>query len=100
MSWNPVSWIVFRAMIPFLKKDRSKSLCWINSLRLLNIWAFSGEWIRCVIASSLKNYGTLKKRHGRFGRMTMKTCDFLIIGGGIIGISIALELKKRFPESK
>ena len=29
----------------------------------------------------------------------MITSDFLVIGGGIIGISIARELKKRYPES-
>ena len=29
----------------------------------------------------------------------MITSDFLIIGGGIIGLSIARELKKRYPES-
>ena len=28
------------------------------------------------------------------------TADFLIIGAGIVGITIALELKKRFPEAK
>ena len=30
----------------------------------------------------------------------MITCDFLVIGGGIIGISIAREIKKRYPDSK
>jgi heterodisulfide reductase subunit A-like polyferredoxin len=30
----------------------------------------------------------------------MTTCDFLIIGGGIIGISIAREIKARHPDCK
>jgi (S)-2-hydroxyglutarate dehydrogenase len=30
----------------------------------------------------------------------MTTVDYLIIGAGIVGITIALELKKRFPEAK
>src|SRR5439155_16668896 len=30
----------------------------------------------------------------------MKTADFLIVGGGVIGISIARELKRRFPDTR
>jgi len=36
---------------------------------------------------------------GRFGK-SMITTDFLVIGGGIIGINIARELKKVFHDSK
>ena len=31
---------------------------------------------------------------------SLKNVDYLIIGAGIVGITIALELKKRFPEAK
>lgn len=30
----------------------------------------------------------------------MTSPDFLIIGGGIIGLTLSLELKRRFPDSK
>jgi L-2-hydroxyglutarate oxidase LhgO len=30
----------------------------------------------------------------------MKTTDFLVIGGGILGISVARELKKRFKDCR
>jgi L-2-hydroxyglutarate oxidase len=32
--------------------------------------------------------------------MSIKTIDFIVIGAGVIGINIALSLKKRFPESQ
>ncbi len=37
--------------------------------------------------------------HGRYGRPDMITADFLVIGGGIIGISVARELKRRYSDS-
>src|SRR2546421_1107272 len=30
----------------------------------------------------------------------MKTADFLVIGGGVVGLSIARELKRRFGDAK
>lgn len=30
----------------------------------------------------------------------MRTCDFLIIGGGIIGLTVARELQRRYPDSR
>ncbi len=30
----------------------------------------------------------------------MKACDYLVIGGGVIGISVSIELSKRYPNSK
>ncbi len=30
----------------------------------------------------------------------MTSADFLIVGAGIVGMTIALELKKRYPEAK
>lgn len=31
---------------------------------------------------------------------TMNTCDFLVIGAGVIGVNIARELKKQYPDCK
>jgi L-2-hydroxyglutarate oxidase LhgO len=47
----------------------------------------------------LKNYGILVKHPGRFGNMVVSS-DFLVIGGGIIGINIARELKIKYPDTK
>lgn len=30
----------------------------------------------------------------------MKTADFLVIGGGVVGLTIALELARRYPKAK
>src|SRR5205823_4042942 len=35
----------------------------------------------------------------RSSHSSMKTTDFLIVGGGIIGLSIARDLKRRFPKA-
>ncbi len=32
--------------------------------------------------------------------MTVKTCDFLVVGGGIIGLCLALEARRRYPSSR
>lgn len=37
---------------------------------------------------------------GNFGKLMSEKCDFLIIGGGVIGITIAIELSKKYPSSK
>jgi L-2-hydroxyglutarate oxidase LhgO len=34
------------------------------------------------------------------GRATVETCDFLVIGGGVIGLSIARELRRRQPSAR
>ncbi len=47
----------------------------------------------------MKNYGNQKKRRGRYGNQLVN-CDFLVIGGGIIGINTARELKNMFSDSK
>ena len=40
------------------------------------------------------------KRLGRFGKFFLATSDFLVIGGGVVGINVARELKKRSPNAK
>src|SRR6185436_13604883 len=34
------------------------------------------------------------------GTAAMDTCDFLVIGGGVIGLTIALELRRREPKAR
>ncbi len=46
-----------------------------------------------------KAFGRAIHPHGRSGKWVMLTADFLVIGGGIIGISVARELKRRFSDS-
>lgn len=47
----------------------------------------------------MKNYGIQGRPHGKYGDQ-MTSSDFLVIGGGIIGINIARELKKIYSDSK
>jgi len=48
---------------------------------------------------SLKSSGKVVELHGRYGSFIMHP-DFLVVGAGVIGISIALELKRRFRDVK
>jgi len=47
----------------------------------------------------LKNCGAPERHRGKFGDRTV-LADFLVIGGGIIGINIARELKRLFPDAR
>lgn len=47
----------------------------------------------------MKKFGTLGKRRGKYGNW-VKSADFVVIGGGIIGVNVARELKKIYPDSK
>lgn len=41
----------------------------------------------------------MEEHHGKYGEQ-MVTCDFLVIGAGVIGINVAKELKTHFTDSK
>lgn len=60
---------------------------------------FGRPWIPFETKLSLRIYGIQIKRHGKYGDQVVVS-DFLVIGGGIIGINIARELKKLFSDSK
>jgi len=46
-----------------------------------------------------KKCGKTAKLHGKYGEQ-MVTCDFLVIGAGVIGINVAKELKAHFADSR
>lgn len=39
-------------------------------------------------------------RGGKYDRSSMITADFLVVGGGIVGICIAREVKRRWPDTR
>ena len=47
----------------------------------------------------MKIYGTRGKLHGKYGN-SVNSGDMIVIGGGIIGINVARELKKEFSDLK
>src|SRR3989304_1405616 len=56
-------------------------------------------WIPCATRIAWRNFGVPAVHHGKYGKLMVVT-DFLVIGGGVIGINIARNLKNQFTDSK
>src|SRR5688572_18464260 len=83
-------------MTRFLKKNRFTASSKKTNSPPTATRVFSWAWIRCAKRSCSKKCGTPARRRGTSGRdLRLKTCDFLVIGGGVIGINVAWQLKKK-----
>lgn len=47
----------------------------------------------------MKNYGTQARLRGKYGNLVVSS-DFIVIGGGIIGLNVAREIKKIYSDAK
>lgn len=47
----------------------------------------------------MRNYGTQGKPRGKYGKR-VNSSDFIVIGGGIIGLNVAREIKKIYSDAK
>lgn len=71
----------------------------MECFRLAGTGGFGILWILYEITTGWKSSGRVAKLHGKCGD-SMIFSDFLVIGGGIIGINVARELKNVFPDTR